>query len=412
MSDAVTHAGGHDDAHGKGTVLPDLPRLPAETARKATTMGIAALVIGLVLMLVGLAVDKHRFGLIYLTGFAFLASIGLGALFFVIIQHLTKAGWSVSARRQMEWITGLIPLCVLLFIPILIFSHDIYHHWMSPEAAADPVLQKKTWWLNQPFFYARAVIYLATWTALAWWFGRTSAKQDESGDPKLTVKMQTLSAPMMMFFAITLSFAAFDWLMSLDPHWYSTIFGVYWFAGGITSSLSVLALVTIVLQKKGIYQKVSTVEHRHDIGKLLFAFTVFWAYIAFSQFILIWYADIPEEVIWYRHRWDHDWRYVSLTLFFGHFVAPFVLLMSRHTKRNYLGLAIGASISLVMHFVDMYWLVMPTQIEHFHLHWMDIAVFIGALAVVAGVVLWRSGRGNIFPLRDPRLPETIKLENL
>lgn len=399
-------AHGHDSAQ-------DTPHAPKEVSGALVKIGGAVAAVGLLAAIGGAVVDHHRFAFAWLTGFTWLTTIGLGALFFVILQYLTKAGWSVGPRRQAEWIAGILPLCALLFIPVLVFSHDIFHHWMGPQAAEDELLRKKAGWLNPTFFYIRAGIYFVIWTLLALKFRKNSLEQDKSGDPKLTNNLESLSPASMVVFALSLTFAAFDWLMSLDPHWFSTIFGVYVFSGSVTSSLAMIALLTIWLQKKGLLHRVSTVEHRHDIGKLLFGFTVFWAYIGFSQFFLIWYANIPEETIYFLHRWEHGWKPVTYLLIFGHFVGPFALLMSRHAKRSMTVLTIGAVWMLFMHWVDMYWMVMPTVGESWHgFHWVDLT---GLLLPAGLLVFWigrRASQDPIYPLQDPRLPEAVQLVNL
>jgi hypothetical protein len=394
---------------GKSPVI----RLTEEQGASLMRMAIAVAAVGILLGVLAAFSDHERFAAAYLTGFVFVTTVGLGAMFFVLIQHLTRAGWSVGPRRQMEWLSGILPVSAALFLPVAIHAHDLYREWMGPEAANDEVLRGKAAYLNPTFFYIRAVVFLAAWTGLALWFWRTSRKQDESGDPALTEKMQLSSAPGVVVFSLTLTFAAFDWVMSLDPHWYSTIFGVYIFAGSATSSLAALALMTLALQSAGIMGKVSTVEHRHDIGKLLFGFIVFWAYIGFSQFLLIWYANIPEETIFYVHRLEGSWKTVSLTLLFGHFVVPFIVLLSRHAKRHPGVLGLASVLMLVMHYVDIYWLVMPNFLhEEASLSWIDLAGLLGPLGIGVLAVVLRARRSPVYPLRDPRLEEAMHVENL
>jgi hypothetical protein len=201
--------------------------------------------------------------------------------------------------------------------------------------------------------------------------------------------------------------------MSIDPHWYSTIFGVYVFAGAALSSLCAAALVMVYLRSKGALGRVATVEHQHDLGKMLFGFIVFWAYIAFSQFILIWYANIPEETIFFRHRWEHGWKMWSLLLLFGHFIVPFALMMSRWAKRINSLLVTGSVLLLVMHFVDIYWLVKPNfDGGQFSFSWVDIAAWAGPAGVLVCVVLQQMAKGPIYAVNDPRIAETAKMENI
>jgi hypothetical protein len=395
------------------TTALDTARLTPEQGRRLLTLGGAIAAVGILASIGGAVVDHERFAFSYLTAFMYVTTLGLGGLFFVLIQHLVNAGWSVAPRRQMEWLSGILPICALLFLPIAFFSHDIWHHWMSAEAANDEILVKKQAYLNPTFFFIRAALFFAIWSLLSLTFRRASAAQDVDGDVGHTLRSAGRSAPAMLLFALSLTFAAFDWLMSLDPHWYSTIFGVYVFAGSVTSSLAALALMTISLQRSGLLNRVSTVEHRHDIGKLLFGFTVFWAYIGFSQFFLIWYANIPEETIFYLHRWEGSWSTVSMALLFGHFVVPFFLLLPRTTKRSYLGLGLGAVILLIFHYVDLYWLVMPTLDHHgAHFSWIDIATLLATVGVLAAWLGFRASRDNLYPIKDPRLVEAVQLVNL
>jgi hypothetical protein len=398
------------------TNLPDATKLPEPIARRTVTAAAALAIVGVALSIGGAVSDPQRFAFSYLTGFAFSATIVMGALFFVLLQHLTKAGWSVAARRQMEWVAGSAPILFLLFIPVIVFGPRAYGAWWAgSEALHDELLAKKEVWLNHNGFMVRGFIYIAIISALGWWFSKESYAQDTSGDPGITARLQKLSAPMMLVFALTISFAGFDWLMSLQPHWYSTIFGVYTFAGAFVSSLAVLGLMTIALQRSGLYKRVSTVEHRHDIGKLLFAFIVFWSYIAFSQFMLIFYANLPEETIFFRSRYVGAWQSLSWLLVFGHFVFPFSFLLSRHVKRHPVGFTVGAAVILAMHYIDMYWLVMPiydpTGEAFLGGLWIDLGGLLAPAGILALVVALLAARTNLFPIKDPRLGETLQVEN-
>jgi hypothetical protein len=399
-------------AYRNDTRKATVTALEPTRGKRLVNVATALFVFGISMSILGAVVDHHRFAFSYLTGFVWLATIGLGALFFVLIQHLTRAGWSVIPRRQLEWLTGLLPVSAVLFVPVAFFAHDLYHHWMGPDARADVLIQKKAAYLNPTFFFVRAAVFLAAWTALSLWFWRTSRKQDESGDKELTLKMAARSAPAILVVGVTLTFAAFDWLMSLDPHWYSTIYGVYVFAGSAVSALAALSLLTLALERKGVLEGILTVEHRHDIGKLLFGFTVFWAYIGFSQYLIIWYGNIPEETVYFRERWEGPWKAVSLVLVFGHFVIPFVALISRTAKRSRLILGASALLILVMHYVDIYWLVMPTLGEHGATpSWVDLCGLLGPLGAGLLVIAHRAAGGPLYPVRDPRLAESLQFLN-
>jgi hypothetical protein len=279
-------------------------------------------------------------------------------------------------------------------------------------ANVDEMVRKKEAYLNVGFFSVRAAIYFVIWAALAVWFARKSEAQDKDGDPKHTLAMQGLSAPALPLFALSLTFAGFDWIMSIDPKWYSTIFGVYIFAGAVVAGLSVLSILSVGLQTAGYFKRVSTVEHRHDVGKLLFGFTVFWAYIAFSQFFLIWYANIPEETIFFRERMTEAWMPVSALLLVGHFIFPFGFLLSRHVKRSAFGLRFGAATLLAMHWLDLYWLVMPNLDHHPHFSIADVGGLLAPAGIAAFLVARSASTSNLFPVKDPRLAETYKVENL
>ncbi|RMH23040.1 MAG: hypothetical protein D6696_01835 [Acidobacteria bacterium] len=349
----------------------------------------------------------------YLVAYLFGLSLALGGLFFVLLQYATRAGWSVVVRRLAEHVMATLPLFALLWLPIGLWGFDdVFHHWAHPPPD-DPVLAWKEPYLNPGAFYVRAAVYFAVWTLLAVWFWRRSRRQDEEREPAITRRLQSLSAPALILFGLTLTYAAIDWIMSLDPHWFSTIFGVYVFAGSVVAILAFLILVALSLRGSGLLDGVLTWEHFHDLGKLLFAFVVFWAYIAFSQFMLIWYANIPEETEWFIHRWHHGWQYASIFLAAGHFGLPFLFLLPQEVKRSRAGLTFAASWLLFMHYVDLYWLVMPSlHHEHFHVDLLDLTCLIGVVSLVFAVFAYLLVRGKLVPVGDPRLAESMALEVL
>ncbi len=399
-------------SHGPRVIAADQLRLPAGTwiSRLPLIGGVLA-AIGLVGCFLLGKDHKAEFYFSWLVAFLFFLSIALGALFFVLVNFATKAGWGIAVRRLAENIVSLLPLFVLLAIPVLMGVHDLYH-WSHPEAVAeDHLLQGKEPYLNTSFFYGRAIFYLVVWSLLGWWFSSTSRKQDATGDPALTRKMINVSAPAIAIFALTVTFAAFDWIMSLDPHWYSTIFGVYFFAGCLLSSFAFMILFTLRIQAAGTLGGVVTTEHFHDLGKLLFAFTVFWAYIGFSQYFLIWYGNIPEETMWYLHRFHGNWATVTKVLAIGHFGVPFFFLMPRTIKRSRVLLAVGAVWMLGMHYLDMYWLVQPTHSDSFHPGLLDLCAFLAVGGVFIAGLGWRLPRQSLVPEKDPRLIESLSFEN-
>jgi len=235
--------------------------------------------------------------------------------------------------------------------------------------------------------------------------------QDASGDVAHTVAMRRRAAPGMFLFAFTVTFAAFDLLMSLEPHWYSTMLGVYFFAGSAVGFFAALIVFTYLVQRAGFLRRAITREHYHDLGKLLFAFTVFWAYISFSQFMLMWYANIPEETLFYLHRQEHGWEWVGLALVFGHFLLPFLVLLSRAPKRRKGALAAAAGWLLLMHWVDLYWFIMPVGSEHAAVNWASLALTVGLGGVLVARLLWGARSVSLVPEKDPRLLESLTFEN-
>jgi len=302
----------------------------------------------------------------------------------------------------------------------------------------DAVLAGKSAWLNSNFFFVRAAIYFAVWIGLATYFRGQSIKQDESGDPAISLRLSRVAAPGLLLFALSTTFAAFDWIMSLDPHWFSTIFGITYFAGGVMAFFAFTILLTRWLGSKGYLANANggamSTEHFHDLGKFLFAFMVFWTYTNFSQYMLIWYANLPEETAWYAHRAEHGWSAVGTLLIAGHFFFPFAFLMSRHVKRNPIGLAVGAIFLLVIHCIDMQYLILPNMAhgdhaapageaahggfghalgEYLHtISWTDFGCYVGLLSLLGGVVLMNVRRTNLVPVRDPRLAESLKFQNI
>jgi hypothetical protein len=348
----------------------------------------------------------------YLVSFAFFLSLSLGALFFVMLQHVTRAGWSVVVRRIAEVLAANVWLMAVLAVPVVLGIGHLYHWAHVGVADHDPLIAGKIGFLNANFFIARLAVYFSIWSILAWFFYRTSKAQDTSADPALTRRMEVLAAPGIVVFALSLNFAAFDLLMSLDPHWFSTIYGVYYFSASVLLFFAVMPKILVWLQMQGLLKNAVTVEHYHDIGKFMFAFTVFWAYIAFSQYMLIWYGNIPEETEWFLKRQTGGWTAISLALLFGHFILPFLLLISRHVKRRPLPLAVIGVYVALMCWVDMYWLVIPEfspGVARFGL--LDILVYLGMAGLYSAVFTWRLGRASLIPEGDPRLQESLAFEN-
>ncbi len=388
-----------------------LEGLGSKTVRTAGAIGILFLVAS---VLLGLRGDEalSRFFHAYLLAFTYFLSLSLGALFFVILHHLVRAGWGVVVRRLAEGLAAnLLPLAALM-IPVLIGMNHLYHWTDAAAVAHDPLLQAKRPYLNVPFFVIRAAVYFGVWILLANFFVRRSIAQDSSGDPKLTKSMERFSGPAMVLYGLTACVAAFDLLMSLDPHWFSTIFGVYYFSGAVVGFFACLTVLVVLLQQTGRLRKAITPEHYHDLGKLIFAFTVFWAYIAFSQYMLIWYANLPEETGWLLKRQTNGWESVAWMLLVGHFIIPFAVLLPRFVKRTRRFLFLPAVWVLLMHAVDLYWLVMPqASPKSAAPHLVDLTCMIGVGGLYVAALAFRLRNRSLVPERDPRLPESLAFEN-
>lgn len=373
----------------------------------------------LIVSAVGWAVDPDAFYVSYLIGWVFCLSLSVGALFFVIIQHLTKARWSVVVRRIAEALLWGFPLLALLSIPVLLGMHDLYHWthdelYIFGEQGYDPIIAGKRAYLNEPFFIARLAAYFIAWTLVAYKLYKLSIQQDVDPDPTIPARQRKVSAWGLPLVAVATAFASYDLLMSLDPHWYSTIFGVYFFAGAFWAVHATIAFLAIAFQRSGRQLRgVVTAEHYQDLGKMLFGFTVFWAYIAFSQYMLIWYSNIPEETVWYRHRLEHGWGYHSAALLIAHFIIPFIVLLPRFTKRSAPVLAVMSVWALVMQWFDLHWLSAPAlHAEHAGFHWLNFTCWLGLFGLFIGLVIYRLSRHSLVPRNDPYLENSRHFHNV
>jgi hypothetical protein len=369
-------------------------------------------VAGLVLSMVGYFLEPERFYYSYLTAFAYWTTLTLGALFFTMLHHVTGAKWSVVLRRGAEALSMSLPWLFIFFLPIIAGIHPLYH-WSHADAVAhDPILEAKASYLNTTFFIIRGIMYFGIWSALALLLNKHSLAQDQDGDEAHTVRLRQVSAVGIVLFALTVTFAAFDWLMSLDPHWYSTIFGVFLFVSGFLVATACLTVFYVFFRKQGILADTVGIRHIQDLGRLLFAFTVFWAYIGGSQYFLIWYANIPEETVFYLHRWEGGWKLVSLLIIILHFLVPFAALTFFASKRNTRVLGVVAGLLMAMHYVNIYWLVIPTiAATDAMFSWIDLATLVGMGGILMWLFLERFRRNPVIPLHDPDLPESIKVDS-
>ena len=428
--------------------------------------GIVA-VIGVAIAAAGFAMQPDRFAFSYLMGFVTVMTLWLGSVFFLLIQHLTGAGWSVSVRRAAEFFASGVVVLPFLFLPLLTQLDTLYPWWNEvaeehsvahaqdhgpgPGAEAQPlqphgaqadarephaiahgentgggshaehgphhaiereVLKSKTWYLNHTFFFVRMVLYFAIWLWLGLRLFGYSVAQDATGDKQYTNKLQAFVAPATFLFALSLTFAGFDWIMSLEPGWYSTMFGVRIFASSAVTSFAVVILVTLGWKRAGLIKDEINTEHFHDLGKLMFGFLVFWGYISFSEFMLIWYAAIPEETVYYHRRWDDpSWRLLSMSIVVLKFIVPFWLTISRNAKRNNGLIGLGAFWILAMHAVEMYYWIMPYYQPFQPIQWAGIWLEVGCVMATVGIfvtyVLLKMRNHSLIAVGDPRLPRAL-----
>lgn len=371
-----------------------------------------AALLGIIGCIAGYFTNPARLFQSYTVAFAYTSLIGLGAFFFVMIQFLTGSAWSVTMRRIMENVMITLPVGLLLFIPIAIGLNDIYP-WTNQQAvAADAVLKAKSSFLTPNWFIARTVIYFFLWSLWAGSIYHQSTKQDTERSVKQMYIASRWSAPGLFLAVAVGTLASYDWLMSLEPKWYSTIFGLVMLSGGSLSFFSVVILVCLAFRRAGILKNSITVEHYHDLGKWLLALTAFYTYVAFSQYFLIWYSNLPEETIWYRHRMVGSWFPISLAMPFLRFLIPFPILLSLPAKRSLKVIGFMAVYSLIVEYIDLYWIVMPTFYKTGpQPHWLDLATLVTTVSI-CGLVFWSRFRAHkMVPVGDLRLEQSLHFEN-
>jgi len=379
--------------------------VPSQTLKTAAW---AMTAIGLIGFFVGLIKNPEGMWPAYLTAFFFVSSLGLGGMFWASINNIAKAGWSVSIRRIVEGFTAFIPVMVIGSL-ILIAGLKYLYIWTKPEEVmANAMIEAKTGYLNVKFLVVRMLIFgLGVWGFAKVIVGN-SVKQDTTGDHALTHKNVGWSIGYILFFAITFTLFSFDLLMSLLPTWYSTIFGIYCFSGMFQSSLALLVLVLIFLNKKGYVTGYYTHDHVHDISKFMKGFTVFWAYIAFSQFMLIWYANIPEETEYYLMRSQNGWLAVSIALLVFKFIVPFLWLLPRGAKRNWNTLPLVCILILAMQYLDVLWMVGPNfNDNHFKFGFYEVSLLVGFLGLFLLAAIKFYQKNGLVALKDPRMHEAL-----
>lgn len=394
-------------------------------------IGVAFFLLGLL----GLLQDAYLFWFAYLTAWVFCFSIAMGALIFVMIQHVTQAHWVTAVRRFPELLMANFPILALFGLPIALFGMDALYPWTRPELydPADPrydvIVAGKAAYFFWPapagttpvFFYLRLVLYFFTWSLVAHKLYVRSVAHDVAPSPDTARKLRVTSAWGIPAVAITLNFAAFDLLMSLEPHWYSMVFGIYIFATCFLAALAAMTLLALIYNRVGMLRGEVNTEHFHDLGKYIFGFTVFWMYIFFSQMMLIWYANIPETTLWFLVRWQYGWDTVFYVILLFHFVLPFFALISRFTKRSAPILTFMCAWLLAIHFVHLWWMIKPslfvgTGFEPLYqfaaLTWIDISLWLGMAGLFLGATMWRASRQAIAPYNDPHYAASLRFENV
>jgi hypothetical protein len=387
---------------------------PFEGGRSAQRKALALAAAGLALTLVGGLFDAQRALQAYHVAFVFWAGIAVGSLLINMVFQAGKARWYVVVRRVLETIPLSCTLFLVLAVPVLLGMARLFP-WVNP-AALEPELrhlaEHRRPYLNVPFFVVRTVLYFALWIAVAHLLYRWSTRQDQERAAALTLKQRWLGAGALPFVGLALSFAAFDWQMSLDLHLFSTIFGVYYFAGSFLAAFAVLILAVNASRAEGLPGALMNANHYHSLGKWLLAFTCFWGYIAFSQYLLMWIANLPEEVPWYLARNKTAWLPLGVFLVVFHFLVPFFLLLSRDLKRSPRALSFMAVWILVVHYVDVYWVMMPALRHEAGIspHWTDLTALVGVGAAAAAFVVWRLRGRAAVPVGDPYLEESLRYE--
>ncbi len=383
------------------------PRLSLDhPLRRVGRTALAAGTVGLLLSVVGAVAAPGQFLRSYLVAYLFLTGIALGCLAILMISYVTGGAWGAVTRRVLESGTRTLPLLALGFLPVALRLGDLYA-WARPETVArDPLLQMKHLYLNRPFFLGRAVFYFAAWLLVAHFMNRWSLELDETRDPAPGQRrLEQLSRGGIVILGFTMTFAAIDWMMSLEPHWFSTIYGILFIGGSVLTAMAVVIPVTALLLDEPAFAGVVTPTQFHDLGKLLLAFVMLWAYFGFAQFLITWSGNLPEEIPWYVSRLRGGWEWVALAVVLFHFVLPFVVLLSRDVKRRPRALATLALGLVALRFVDLFWLIVPA----FHpaqlvVHWLDAAALVGLGGVWLAVFVRELASRPLLQLNDPSLP--------
>jgi len=359
--------------------------------------------VGLLLLALAFVLDREQFLRSYLFAYLYWTGMALGCLAILLMHHVVGGKWGMLLRRMCEAGSRTLPFMGILLLPVF-FGMSTLYVWARPEAARDANIQSKAAYLNVPFFIGRAIFYFAVWFLFSHLLSKWSAEQDRTGDERLMGKMQSFSGPGLLVFVVTATFAFIDWIMSLEPHWFSTIYGAMFLVGETLESFAFLIALVIVLSNRSPIKEYVTPQHIHDLGNMMFAFTVLWAYLSYSQFIIIWSGNLPEEIPWYISRLNGGWGSIALLLVAFHFAVPFVLLLMRGVKRHTDRLFRVCLLMIAIRLVDVYWIAEPAFYgQHLRIHWMDFVTPIAVGGIWLTLFFAQLKSRPILPLRDPRL---------
>jgi len=377
---------------------------PHEALRRVQRAALGAGAVGLALSLVGVFAAPTQFLRSYLAAWLLVTGTSLGCIAILMINHVTGGAWGAMIRRILESGARTLPVLAALFLPLVLGAPRLWE-WASAEAVArDPVLQHKHVYLNLPFFLVRAGLYFFAWITVTRYLTRWSLEQDATLDPLPAERLELVSRGGLVLMGLTMTFASIDWVMSLEPHWSSTIYGVVFMGGSVLSAFAFAIPVAVLLAQEPPLDQVITADRLHDLGKLLLAFVMLWAYFSFSQFLIVWAGNLPEETPWYLARTRGGWQWVALALAVFHFALPFVVLLSREVKQRARTLATVAVALVVMRVVDVFWLVKPAfRPAGFSLHWLDVATVMALGGLWLALVVRHLQEQPLVPLHDPSL---------